>query len=296
MRQHVCGDHEDLGLSDCYNNMAKLSVPIACNMARLSVLVALCAVQDGSALHAHKASKVVAAPKAAAKSAGAAALAAAISLAPMAAVAGPLSVEVGDLVGDLSGGSPTIELPFLGRFAVAVTPAKKEGKATVTLGGDLVGAALNALGGKAAVTFTTPPVGPLPGLDRETLDIGITSQPGVLGVTIVNPSLPKLPIGGGTSDWSAVTNVGSGATYYFNSKTGVTQFESPIKPTAKPPKAAAPPKTAEPAPEKAAAPAAKKAEPAPKKAAAPRPAATVKPPPAPYHASHVTRNQGRRRT
>lgn len=242
-------------------------ISTARNMARLSVVVALCAVQDGSALHASKASKVVAAPKAAAKSAGAAALAAAISLAPMAAVAGPLSVEVGDLVGDLRGGSPTIDLPFLGRFAVAVTPAKKEGKATVTLGGDLVGAALNALGGKAAVTFTTPSLGPLQGLDRETLDIRITSQPGVLGVTIVNPSLPKLPIGGGSSDWSAITDVGSGATYYFNSKTGVKQLEYPIKPTATPPKAAAPAKKAEPAPKEAAAPAAKKAE--PEKAAAP---------------------------
>ena len=230
--------------------------PMARTISLVSCIVAINALQLPS-----QNKRAVAAPKALSKVAGAAALAAALTVAPGAALAGPLTVEVGDLAGASKTGL-TVDLPVLGRFAVA--PAAKTGKATISVGGDLFGAAQNALGGKAAVTVTTPPLGPLPALDGEVLDIRIASQPGTLGVTITSPGLPKLPIGGGTSDWQAITNVGSGATYYYNTKTGVTTYDSPIKAT---------PKAAKKAPAKAAAPAAAKAAPA---KAAPAKAAPAK--------------------
>ena len=236
--------------------------PMARTISLVSCIVAINALQLPS-----QNKRAVAAPKALSKVAGAAALAAALTVAPGAALAGPLTVEVGDLAGASKTGL-TVDLPVLGRFAVA--PAAKTGKATISVGGDLFGAAQNALGGKAAVTVTTPPLGPLPALDGEVLDIRIASQPGTLGVTITSPGLPKLPIGGGTSDWQAITNVGSGATYYYNTKTGVTTYDSPIKAT---------PKAAKKAPAKAAAPAAAKAAPAkaaPAKKAEPTKAAPAK--------------------
>ena len=193
--------------------------PMARTISLVSCIVAINALQLPS-----QNKRAVAAPKALSKVAGAAALAAALTVAPGAALAGPLTVEVGDLAGASKTGL-TVDLPVLGRFAVA--PAAKTGKATISVGGDLFGAAQNALGGKAAVTVTTPPLGPLPALDGEVLDIRIASQPGTLGVTITSPGLPKLPIGGGTSDWQAITNVGSGATYYTNSATGETSWTKP---------------------------------------------------------------------
>ena len=86
-----------------------------------------------------------------------------------------------------------------------------------------------------------PKIGPLPALDDEVLDIRIASSPGTVGVSISNPAIPKLPVGGGTSDWNVVQNLGSGATYYFNSKTGVTQYANPVAPSPKPAKKAAAP-------------------------------------------------------
>eukprot|EP00629_Pelagomonadales_sp_RCC1024_P006993 CAMPEP_0119274894 /NCGR_PEP_ID=MMETSP1329-20130426/12878_1 /TAXON_ID=114041 /ORGANISM="Genus nov. species nov., Strain RCC1024" /LENGTH=233 /DNA_ID=CAMNT_0007275245 /DNA_START=43 /DNA_END=741 /DNA_ORIENTATION=+ len=172
--------------------------------------------------------------KALQKQAGAAALGAAVVAAPFSALA--LSVDVSDI-----SSAPVVDLPVLGRFGVSPSKAP----ATVKVSGDLVGTALSAKDGKVAVTVTTPKIGPLPALSNEVLDIRISSNPGVLGVTVANPAIPKLPVGSGTSDWNAVTNIGSGATYYFNTKTGVTQYTNPIAPSAKPKaKAAAPAKAA----------------------------------------------------
>ena len=189
------------------------------------------------------------------RQAATAALAGAVVASPLAAVA--LSVDVTDI-----NSPPVVDLPVLGRFGVSPSKAKP----TVKVSGDLVGTALSAKDGKVKVTVSTPKIGPLPALDDEVLDIRIASSPGTVGVSISNPAIPKLPVGGGTSDWNVVQNLGSGATYYFNSKTGVTQYANPVAPSPKPAKkAAAPAATAV-----AAKAATQKKTPAPKKAAPPK--------------------------
>ena len=164
------------------------------------------------------------------RQAATAALAGAVVASPLAAVA--LSVDVTDI-----NSPPVVDLPVLGRFGVSPSKAKP----TVKVSGDLVGTALSAKDGKVKVTVSTPKIGPLPALDDEVLDIRIASSPGTVGVSISNPAIPKLPVGGGTSDWNVVQNLGSGATYYFNSKTGVTQYANPVAPSPKPAKKAAAP-------------------------------------------------------
>ena len=197
------------------------------------------------------------------RQAATAALAGAVVASPLAAVA--LSVDVTDI-----NSPPVVDLPVLGRFGVSPSKAKP----TVKVSGDLVGTALSAKDGKVKVTVSTPKIGPLPALDDEVLDIRIASSPGTVGVSIFNPAIPKLPVGGGTSDWNVVQNLGSGATYYFNSKTGVTQYANPVAPSPKPAKkAAAPAVPAAAAPAAATAVAAKAAtqkKTAPKKAAPPK--------------------------
>ena len=197
------------------------------------------------------------------RQAATAALAGAVVASPLAAVA--LSVDVTDI-----NSPPVVDLPVLGRFGVSPSKAKP----TVKVSGDLVGTALSAKDGKVKVTVSTPKIGPLPALDDEVLDIRIASSPGTVGVSISNPAIPKLPVGGGTSDWNVVQNLGSGATYYFNSKPGVTQSANPVAPPPQPAKkAAAPAVPAAAAPAAATAVAAKAAtqkKTAPKKAAPPK--------------------------
>lgn len=192
------------------------------------------------------------------RQAAAAALAGAVVASPLAALA--LSIDVTDI-----NSPPVVDLPVLGRFGVSPSKAKP----TVKVSGDLLGTALSAKDGKVKVTVSTPKIGPLPALDDEVLDIRIASSPGTVGVSISNPAIPKLPVGGGTSDWNVVQNLGSGATYYFNSKTGVTQYTNPVAPSPKPAK-----KAAAAAPAAATAVAAKaatqKKTPAPKQAAPPK--------------------------
>ena len=190
------------------------------------------------------------------RQAATAALAGAVVASPLAAVA--LSVDVTDI-----NSPPVVDLPVLGRFGVSPSKAKP----TVKVSGDLVGTALSAKDGKVKVTVSTPKIGPLPALDDEVLDIRIASSPGTVGVSISNPAIPKLPVGGGTSDWNVVQNLGSGATYYFNSKTGVTQYANPVAPSPKPAKKAAAPAAATAVAAKAAT---QKKTPAPKKAAPPK--------------------------
>ena len=190
------------------------------------------------------------------RQAATAALAGAVVASPLAAVA--LSVDVTDI-----NSPPVVDLPVLGRFGVSPSKAKP----TVKVSGDLVGTALSAKDGKVKVTVSTPKIGPLPALDDEVLDIRIASSPGTVGVSISNPAIPKLPVGGGTSDWNVVQNLGSGATYYFNSKTGVTQYANPVAPSPKPAKKAAAPAAATAVAAKAAT---QKKTPVPKKAAPPK--------------------------
>jgi hypothetical protein len=71
------------------------------------------------------------------------------------------------------------------------------------------------------------------------LDIDVAAdEAGVARVRIASDIIPPLPFknlasssssskGGKESRWQIVTNMGSGESYYFNTKTGVTQFETP---------------------------------------------------------------------
>lgn len=74
------------------------------------------------------------------------------------------------------------------------------------------------------------------------LDIDVSAdRPKVMNVRIASDIIPKLPFknlasstqtsptGGKESAWNMVTNMGSGETYYYNEKTGLTQYERPIK-------------------------------------------------------------------
>jgi hypothetical protein len=74
------------------------------------------------------------------------------------------------------------------------------------------------------------------------LDVDVaTDEAGVARVRIASDLIPPLPFknlassssstssskGGKESKWQIVTNMGNGESYYFNTKTGVTQFEKP---------------------------------------------------------------------
>jgi hypothetical protein len=73
------------------------------------------------------------------------------------------------------------------------------------------------------------------------LDVDVVAEePGVAKVRVASDLIPQLPFknlassksavkGGKESSWSIVTNLGTGESYYFNSKTGATQFEKPEK-------------------------------------------------------------------
>lgn len=73
------------------------------------------------------------------------------------------------------------------------------------------------------------------------LDVDVAAdEPGVARVRVASNLIPSLPYrnlasskgsptGGKESEWNIVTNLGSGDSYYFNMKTGVTQLERPEK-------------------------------------------------------------------
>jgi hypothetical protein len=82
------------------------------------------------------------------------------------------------------------------------------------------------------------------GIIKTHLDVDVASdEAGVLKVRIASNLIPKLPFknlassstsggaltGGRASQWNMVTNMGSKETYYYNEKTGVTQYERPDK-------------------------------------------------------------------
>ena len=97
------------------------------------------------------------------------------------------------------------------------------------------------------------------------------SSPGTVGVSISNPAIPKLPAGGGTSDWNVVQNLGSGAPF-FNSRPA-SRVRQPRCSVAQAREKAAPavPAAAAPAATAVAAKAAtQKKTPAPKKAVPPK--------------------------
>jgi len=73
------------------------------------------------------------------------------------------------------------------------------------------------------------------------LDIDVAAdEAGVARVRVASDLIPPLPFknlassvsfskGGKQSQWSVVTNMGNSESYYFNTKTGATQFEKPDK-------------------------------------------------------------------
>jgi hypothetical protein len=80
------------------------------------------------------------------------------------------------------------------------------------------------------------------GVVKTHLDVDIaTDEAGVAKIRVASNLIPKLPFqnlasasqtsptGGKPSAWNMVTNMGSGESYYYNEKTGVTQYERPDK-------------------------------------------------------------------
>jgi hypothetical protein len=74
------------------------------------------------------------------------------------------------------------------------------------------------------------------------LNVDVASdEAGVAKIRVASNLIPKLPFrnlasgtagsitGGRESMWNVVTNMGSGESYYYNEKTGLTQFERPAK-------------------------------------------------------------------
>eukprot|EP00633_Aureoumbra_lagunensis_P013943 CAMPEP_0197345090 /NCGR_PEP_ID=MMETSP0893-20130614/3136_1 /TAXON_ID=44058 ORGANISM="Aureoumbra lagunensis, Strain CCMP1510" /NCGR_SAMPLE_ID=MMETSP0893 /ASSEMBLY_ACC=CAM_ASM_000539 /LENGTH=161 /DNA_ID=CAMNT_0042852393 /DNA_START=146 /DNA_END=631 /DNA_ORIENTATION=- len=78
------------------------------------------------------------------------------------------------------------------------------------------------------------------GLIKTHLDVDIAAdEPGTATIVVKSPLIPPLPFkneassgiraGGRSSDWKLVTDLGNGDSYYYNQKTGATQFEEPKK-------------------------------------------------------------------
>ena len=76
------------------------------------------------------------------------------------------------------------------------------------------------------------------GLIGTHLDVDVVAdEAGVATIRIASPLIPKIPFkkavstlkltGNKPSDWSIVTNLGNGNTYYYNEKSGVSQLEKP---------------------------------------------------------------------
>ena len=80
------------------------------------------------------------------------------------------------------------------------------------------------------------------GVIKTHLDIDVAAEKaGEMRIRIASNLIPKLPFqnaasfaksgsptGGKESPWNMVQNMGSGSTYYYNEKTGVTQYEKPV--------------------------------------------------------------------
>merc|ERR1712154_120214 len=75
------------------------------------------------------------------------------------------------------------------------------------------------------------------GLLNTHLDVDVAAEEnGVAIIRVASPLIPKLPFknlatgmpnGKSDSEWNKITNLSSGEAYYYNEKTGVSQFERP---------------------------------------------------------------------
>jgi hypothetical protein len=114
---------------------------------------------------------------------------------------------------------------------------KGSGDIALKLPGDLKGAANGALKGHVAAVLKTPPLNvavpvlgkiSVPALNNERFDIDISTTAGRAVIEVKNDLIPAIPFPGKKkSDWQAVQNLGSGETYFYNTKTGVSQYEYP---------------------------------------------------------------------
>ena len=140
------------------------------------------------------------------------------------------SVKIPGVAPVFSGGLADIGVKFDSK-------SKCAGDIGVKLPGDLKGAADGALKGdlalvvkSPALAFNLPLLGKLslPALDNERFDIDIFTSAGRAVIEVKNDNIPALPFPGKkSSPWQAISNLGNGETYYFNTKTGVTQYEYP---------------------------------------------------------------------
>ncbi|KAJ8607618.1 hypothetical protein CTAYLR_005757 [Chrysophaeum taylorii] len=62
------------------------------------------------------------------------------------------------------------------------------------------------------------------------LDVDVAADDGVARIRVASPLIPKLPFKGKSSPWKMVTDMGNGASYYYNEQTGTTQYDPPPKP------------------------------------------------------------------
>jgi hypothetical protein len=78
------------------------------------------------------------------------------------------------------------------------------------------------------------------GIIKTHLDVDVAvDEPGVAKIRVASSLIPKLPFrnlasggagsatGGKESKWNVVTNMGSGESYYYNAKSGLTQYQRP---------------------------------------------------------------------
>jgi len=131
------------------------------------------------------------------------------------------------------------EIPVIGNlvsgtYAKVADGSVKNPSITIKLPSDKIKALKNvASGGHLEVDVN--------GVLSTHLDVDVAAdEAGVAKIQVASNLIPKLPfknsasasyapVGGKESEWSVVTNLGSGESYYFNEKTSLTQFEKPIK-------------------------------------------------------------------
>jgi hypothetical protein len=136
-----------------------------------------------------------------------------------------ISVQIGDLpvVGSLLSGTYTkVDSPV---DKPSVTIKSPQDKIKAIQAAATTGHLEFDVGGKMGITTH--------------LDVDVAAdEAGVAKIRVSSGLIPKLPFKnaassvtakGKASQWSIVTNLGNGESYYFNTKTGETQFEKPDK-------------------------------------------------------------------
>lgn len=137
-----------------------------------------------------------------------------------------ISVQIGDLpvVGNLLSGTYTkVDTPV---DKPSVTIKSPQDKIKAIQAAATSGHLEFDVGGKMGITTH--------------LDVDVAAdEAGVAKIRVASGLIPKLPFKnaassltagtGKASQWSIVTNLGNGESYYFNTKTGETQFEKPDK-------------------------------------------------------------------